>query len=288
MKRFILIACLFILLLVSVSNTMYMQEDLKMPYKVAGEGRPVVLVPGGLTGWASWDSFVPHFSKEKKVVQVQLLNVQYGLENKALPEFYGVNTESKALEAALSAANVSGKADFIGWSYGAMVLLDYALNNPEKVRTLTLIEPPALWVIKRDLDNDPELRKAKDYLSVVPGTDATITEEDLEEFLGFAGLSKPGESVRDLPQWNGWLKFRQSLRSNSVVLKHDDDPERLRKFAAPVLLVKGTGSAYFLHRIIDGCERNFPHSQVVEFPGAHAAHLVSREQFLEAVESFQK
>lgn len=265
-----------------------MQEDLKMPYKITGEGPPVVLVPGGLTGWVSWDSFVPHFSKDKRVIQVQLLNVQYGLENKPLPHRYGIDTESKALEAALSDAHIEGKADFIGWSYGGFVLLDYALNHPENIRTLTLIEPPALWVVKSDLEKDPELKQVKDYFSSVPGTDATITDEDLEEFLSFAGFSKQGESVRNLPQWDAWLNFKGSLRCNSVVPTHDDSVERLQKFSAPVLLVKGTGSAYFLHRIIDACERNLPQSQVVEFPGAHAAHLVSREQFLKAVELFQK
>lgn len=265
-----------------------MQEDPKMLYKLTGEGPPIVLVPGGLTGWVSWDSFIPHFSKEKKVIQVQLLNVQYGLEDKRLPKDYSVITESKALEATLSAVHLEGKADFIGWSYGGLVLLDYALNNPEKVRTLTLIEPPALWVVGSDLEKDPELKKARDYLSLGPGTDATITDQDLEEFLSFAGFSSPGESVRNFPQWNAWLNFKQSLRCNSVVPQHHDNLKRLRNFPAPVLLVKGTGSVYFLHRIIDGCGKSFPQSHVVEFPGGHAPHLVSRDQFLEAVESFQR
>lgn len=288
MKTSLWISFLCFSLLVSISAGSSMQEDVKMPCRITGEGPPIVLVPGGLTGWVSWDSFVPHFSKEKKVVQVQLLNVQYGLENKPLPHLYSVSTESKALEAALSAAHIEGKADFIGWSYGGLILLDYALNHPEKIRTLTLIEPPALWIVRSDLEEDPQLKKAKDYLSSAPGTDATITDKDLEEFLAFAGFSRPGESVRNIPQWNNWQNFKQSLRCNSVVLKHDDDLERLRNFAVPVLLIKGTGSAYFLHRIIDGCQRNFPQSQVVEFPGGHAPHLVSRDQFLEAVELLQK
>jgi hypothetical protein len=31
---------------------------LKMKARVTGEGAPLVLVPGGLTGWASWEPFV--------------------------------------------------------------------------------------------------------------------------------------------------------------------------------------------------------------------------------------
>ena len=288
MKTGLLIASLFFLLSLSIHTHTPMQEKLTMSYKITGEGSPLVLVPGGLTGWVSWDPFVPHFAKGKRVIQVQLLNVQYGLENKSLPRNYGVSTESNALEAALSAAQLNEKADFIGWSYGGLVLLDYALKHSEKVRTLTLIEPPALWIIKNDLEKDPELRKVKEYLSSAPATHDNITDKDLENFLAFAGFSKPNESVRDHPQWNIWLNFKQSLRNNTAVLKHDDTLEKLRKFSTPVLLIKGTGSAYFLHRIIDSCEKQFPVSQVVEFPGGHAVHIVSRDQFLQTVESFQR
>ncbi|MEX2234668.1 MAG: alpha/beta hydrolase [Cyclobacteriaceae bacterium] len=288
MKTSLWISCLMLLTGFLNIETVSMQQDPIMLHKITGEGKPLVLVPGGLTGWISWDPFVTHFSKEKKVIQVQLLNVQYGLENKNLPANYTVRTESKALEAALISANLHEKADFIGWSFGGLVLLDYALNHPEKIRTLTLIEPPALWIIKKDIEKDPELRKALDFMSSFPGPDKMITEDDLERFLNFAGFSKPGVSVRDIPQWKGWLNFRQSLRNTRAVQMHDDDPERVRKFPAPVLLVKGTGSAHFLHRIIDALDDNFPHAQVVEYQGGHAAHLVSRDQFLEAIDSFQR
>lgn len=63
-----------------------MNETLKMQVKIHGEGTPVLLVPGGLTGWKSWEPFVPVFiSKQKEVISVQLLNVQYGIDNLALP-----------------------------------------------------------------------------------------------------------------------------------------------------------------------------------------------------------
>lgn len=288
MRTKLLIASSFFLLSASTHTSTIMQQKPIMPYKISGEGSPLVLVPGGVTGWVSWDAFVPHFSKNRKVIQVQLLNVQYGLDDKPLPENYEVRTESLALEAALSSAGLNEKADFIGWSYGAFIALDYALRHPEKIRTLTLIEPPALWIIKEELEKDPQLRKVKDYLSSAPGANANVTEEDLEAFLTFAGLSKPGESVRSLPQWDNWVNFRRSLRNVGVVLVHDDDTKRLRDISAPVLLVKGTGSAYFLHRIIDRCSEMIRASRVVEFPGGHAPHLVSRDEFLEALESFQR
>ncbi|MBI2979431.1 MAG: hypothetical protein HYY41_01145, partial [Chloroflexi bacterium] len=58
---------------------------MKMPVKVTGKGVPLVLVPGGLTGWLSWEPHTERLSATRKVIQVQLLNVQYGFENRRLP-----------------------------------------------------------------------------------------------------------------------------------------------------------------------------------------------------------
>jgi pimeloyl-ACP methyl ester carboxylesterase len=269
-----------------MSQTSQNMQSLKMQYKVTGDGNPIVLVPGGLTGWVSWDGFVPHFAQSGKVIQVQLLNVQYGLESKLLPADYSVSVESNALAGTLDELNIATKADFIGWSYGGLVLLDYALNHPDKIRTLTLIEPPAIWAIEDSIDTEP-LRYVKIFLSASPGIHSTITEEDMEKFLEFAGFASEGVPVRSLPQWNSWLNFRQSLRCNSIVLKHKDNLQRLKNFQPPVLLVKGTNSALFLHRIIDRMAQEFSSVKVVEFPGGHAPHLVSRDKFLEAFKSFR-
>ena len=62
-----------------------------MQTQVVGEGAPVVLVPGGLTGWLSWEPHAQRLSQTRKVVRVQLLSVQYGLEGRNLPSGGSVN-----------------------------------------------------------------------------------------------------------------------------------------------------------------------------------------------------
>lgn len=75
---------------------------------------------------------------------------------------------------------------------------------------------------------------------------------------------------------------------NPFVVSHQDEVERLKIFQQPTLLVKGTGSTPWLHQIIDGLAENIPQSRVVEFPGGHAPHLVSRDLFLLELEKFQR
>lgn len=257
---------------------------MKMLTKVAGKGRPLVLVPGGLTGWLSWEPHAERLSANRKVIRVQLLNVQWGLEDKQLPPNYSVKMESQALAETLSELGLKRPIDIVAWSYGALITLDYALDHPDSIRTLTLIEPPAFWVLRATMGLDAE---AQQHVATLQKIHGDITEEQLEQFASAVGLCPPGQSCREIPQWPVWVVYRQSLRSNPAVLSHDDDLSRLRGFKRPVLLVRGANSAQFLHQIIHALAAQFPQARVVEMPAGHAPHIVSKDRFLAELASFQ-
>jgi pimeloyl-ACP methyl ester carboxylesterase len=270
----------------TTQNINAMVETLKLQAKVSGDGIPLLLVPGGLTGWKSWEPFVEIFStKQRKVIRVQLINVEYGIENQPLPDNYSVKTESRALAATLDSLGYYIPLDIVAWSYGALVTLDYALDHPERIRTLTIIEPPAIWVLREKGALDVETQQTLNFFESLHGD---ITEDMLAAFLQEAGFVKPGESPRNLPQWTQWLPFRQSLRNSPAIVVQRDKLKRLQDFKQPVLLVKGTGSVPFLHHIIDGLSSNLPNSHIIELPGGHAPHIVSRDKFLLDLEKFQK
>ena len=114
-----------------------MQQAFVMKTEVSGQGRPLVLVPGGLTGWMSWKPHAERLSADHRVVRVQLLNVDLGLQKERLPDDYSVSMEVRALSAALDKEGI-GEADFAAWSFGAEITLSFAIANPGRVRTLTL------------------------------------------------------------------------------------------------------------------------------------------------------
>jgi|GEM_PF-811207 len=287
----VLARILALTLIIIISQTYYQTtaqklSNMKMQCEVKGEGIPIVLVGGGLTGWASWESFVKIFNdKQRKVIRLQLLSVQYGLENKLLPENYSVKFESDALSTALDLLGFSSPIDLVAWSYGALTSLNYALDHPDKIRSLTLIEPPAIWVLHETGKFDDEMKKTTDFFMTFKGD---ISEDMLAAFLINAGFVQPGKSARDLPQWSRWINFRLSLRNNPYAVLHSDKIQRLRNFQVPTLLVKGTGSTKWLHDVIDGLAANIPHSRIVEFPGGHSPHIVTTDKFLDELEKFQK
>jgi pimeloyl-ACP methyl ester carboxylesterase len=252
-----------------------------MRSEVTGQGDPLVLVPGGFTGWVSWLPHTERLSATRRVVRVQLLSVQLGLDGQRLPADYSPKMESAALANTLRSLGLTLPLDVAGWSYGTMVALDFALDHPAWVRTLTLIEPSGYWILPA-LDDatekarQGELRASREYVS----------EDDLEAFLIGMALVPPGSKPREMNDWSNWSRYRQSLRVIAFEADHEDDRKRLTSFRPPVLVVKGSDSAPVAHRIADALVEQLPNAQLADWPGGHAPHIVSMEPFLERLKAF--
>jgi pimeloyl-ACP methyl ester carboxylesterase len=259
------------------------EQQLRMQAQVIGSGPRLVLVGGGLTGWHSWAPHAERLAATRTVARLQLLSVQYGLEDRPLPDGYSVAMESAALAAALDELGWNEPLDFVAWSYGAAITLDFALDHPDRIRTLTLIEPPAAWVLPDRGENDTDVRAIRELANDVTGD---VDASHLERFVRAAALVAPGNEPQELPQWPVWLEHRRSLRSAGAPFEHRDDTARLRAFDRPVLLVAGTGTAPFLRSIHDALASHLPHAREVELPAGHAPQLVSMDRFLELVERF--
>jgi pimeloyl-ACP methyl ester carboxylesterase len=255
----------------------------RMQIDITGQGDPLVLVGGGLTGWLSWVPHAERLAAERRIVRAQLLSVEFGLSGKPLPADYSVRMEAEALRGALDAEGI-GTADIAGWSFGGFTSLTYALDHPDAVRSLTLIEPPAFWVLRtRGPLPDDVLAEQKVFQSFGPGA---ITEEQLEQFAHIAGIVPPGADPHDLPSWPVWVEHRQSLRIGDAPYRMQGDIARVRRFDKPVLLLNGEGSPPYYHAIIDILAEEFPDARIATLPGGHAPHIVSMEPFMRMLRDF--
>lgn len=254
-----------------------------MQLEAAGNGPVLVLVGGGLTGALSWIPHAERLAARRLVARAQPLSVQYALEERFMPGGVGVATESRALRRGLDARGWSGPVDLVGWSYGGLISLDLALGHPDRVRTLTLVEPSAFWVLPDLGRDDPEVRK---LVAMGRKLAAGVSEDDLAAYLEDIALLPPGQSAREHPRWPVWVRHRQALANGLAELEHRDDPARLRSFRRPVLLVTGDGTAPYFRRIVDGLARELPAGRVLDLPGGHAAPVVSMDRFLTELEAF--
>jgi pimeloyl-ACP methyl ester carboxylesterase len=258
---------------------------LRMQAERIGSGAPLVLIGGGLTGWASWIPHAERLAATRQVTRLQLLAVQYGLENRPLPDGYSARMESAALAAALDEPGTTEPLDLVGWSYGALVSLDFALAHPERVRTLTLIEPPAVWTLPDGGRSLPDLQALTAVLQEVQSGD-DVSVAALVTFLHTVAMVPPGGDPAALPQWESWVQHRRSLRGGYAPFRHADDPGRLRAFRRPVLLVTGHGTSPFLRAVHDALAAALPDARTLELPGGQAPQLAAMDAFLAALARF--
>ena len=122
----VVLAAVVVALAHSVSQA---DEPLRLQTRVLGEGRPVVLLGGGLLGADGWGQVPQVLARTRRVFNLQSLAVQYGLEDRVLPTGYSILTEVEALRRTLDADGLVD-VDVIGMSHGGVVALIYALGDP--------------------------------------------------------------------------------------------------------------------------------------------------------------
>ena len=124
-----------------------------------GAGQPIVMLGGVLSGAAS-TPLAERLASRRRVIRLQHLAAEAGLSGRTVEEGYGVRSERCAMLSALDGLVGSTPVDMVGYSYGGLIALDFALHHPDRVRSLTLIEPPARWILSEQELLRPEQRHA--------------------------------------------------------------------------------------------------------------------------------
>ena len=252
---------------------------------VTGQGETVVLLGGGLLGADGWGGVPTLLAHSRRVINAQSLAVQYGLEDRALPFGYSLHTEVEALGVTLDRMQVR-RADIIGMSHGGVTALLFALRNPDRVRTLALVEPPVFWVLPNHGYDDANARAIQEFLASL--RNASISEEHVERFRCLLGDCADGRSPRQLPQWAMWVKYRNALRALHTVADYEDDPARLRRVTAPTLVVTGANTVAFHRAINTTLLQTLPHAEALELRGGHNSPVGNPDHFVAEWQKFQK
>lgn len=242
---------------------------------------PLVLLPGGLTGWQSWLPLVSALSADRRVVRMQPICNAEGLAGRPGAPDYDADVERESIDLTLAAAGVS-EMHLIGWSNGGRMALDFALAFPERICTLTLIEPAAYWLAAEE---DESAASFHEYLTGCAGRE--LSDDDLCEFLVRAGIGPPNTDFKALPQWEFWSSCRQCLSWGGEVATRSAAAgiEGFEDLAVPTLLIRGTSTAPWLRTVVDILSREMPDVAVTEIDGGHACILERPEDFIAALTS---
>ncbi len=255
-------------------------EPRVLQHEVTGSGDPIVLAPGILSGWVSWIPHAERLSKTRTVVRVQPIHSELANRGELPPAGFGWQTERDSLLATIDKLGIE-RADFAGWSGGGRALIEFSVAYPERVRTLTLVEPAAYWVLEQSDRRDGAPSWDVEMDKRLAGR--PVTEEELIEFLGAAGLAGQVD-FKEMPQWPVWLQNRNALASELALAYPDRKLADLRSFDRPVLLVYGDATEPWLKAVPQILGATYPRSRVLELPGNHACHIQSIDLFLKELE----
>lgn len=130
------------LILIAISGCNKTQEN-QLYYKEAGKGETILFIHGGQEDYRV---FIPQIDALKDNYRVITYSRKYNYPNPKnyhLGDAFSPYTEAEDLESLINILNTNS-IHLVGHSYGGLIALAYTDKNPDKVKSLTLSEPPLL------------------------------------------------------------------------------------------------------------------------------------------------
>jgi pimeloyl-ACP methyl ester carboxylesterase len=251
---------------------------------IDGTGSPLVFLHGATTNMSGLDKPTKLLAPDLRVIRMQSFNSQYAEANKALPENYSVRMESEAIGYTLDSLGVLEPVILVGSSYGGLIALDYAINHPDRIKSLILLEPVAFG-LNTVLKERPEGFDKIEKITIQLKPTAEITDQQVEEFRCLQ-VNCDSVNIRSLPQWKTWLEQRNRLRGLSAPFEHKIDSKSLKIFPRPVLIVTGTLTSPLNKRIDELLQAELPTSKLTYIQSGHSIPTTAPDELAKMIKEF--
>ena len=275
---------IFIYLFITMNLTAARAQVKTKQVLIEGKGQPIVLLHGGTFDFNSFEPHAKLLADSFTVIRMQQFNVQYANEGWTLPADYSVKSESEAVSATLDSLNITKPVILVGHSYGGVIAFDFAMNHPERIQSLILVEAP-LYDIAKVKGKYSVKMKEIDELTRQFKPQATITEEMIASFRRKLANCDTCD-IRRHPMWPKWLKQKDRLRGLSVVPDYKIDFAKLHAFQKPVLIVTGTNTIEPNLVVDELLSKEFTKAKPGSLPGDHIALYQKPETFIQLLKSF--
>lgn len=221
-------------------------------YEQVGTGETVLFIHGGQEDYRVFMPQLELLKENYKVISYSR-KFNYPNENKyydGIP--YSVESEAKDLETLINSLEVQS-VHLVGHSYGGLVAMEYTHRNQDRVRSLTLSEPPLVrlkgcgqWyqsAQKGLIENVGQAFKTKDTTVVMKAIFEFFVGADIQEQI-------PPEVLQSLKDNLGEME--------ALVNSEDPFPNLSTDFKIPVMLITAANTMPMLKCINDALVKKMP------------------------------
>jgi pimeloyl-ACP methyl ester carboxylesterase len=234
----------------------------ELEYETRGDGEPLVLIHGSIVG----DGFAPLLGESALTSRFRVTNYHRRGFNGSSRHDGPFSIEQQAADALAVIEQVAGgRAHVAGHSYGAVTALQLALDNPQSVHSLALLEPPLA------------VPSAEAFFAEVPAIAALYQSGDnagaVAAFLGLVFGPSDWRPAADAALGAGW--FEQAVADIDTFFQVELPAlanwqlpaEKARQISQPVLAVVGANSSEFFREGYELLRRWFPQAEGFVLPG---------------------
>lgn len=260
-------------------------NGVELHYAERGRGEPIVFVHGSLADYREWGPVIEDLSTSLRTIAYSR-RYNYPNRNPIQGGNHSALVEAGDLKELISRLGPD-PVHVAGISYGALTALLLAVEHPELVRTLTIVEPPLIrWLPdlpggKAEYDRVFSELIAPAAAAFRAGDRERALRVTMDFFAGHDAIDQFPEEMLDALRSNlrEWEAIMTSTDGFPLVARVD-----VRRLKAPVLMIGG-GRTYSFQRITDAelarlvprvdrtIVENGTHEVCSEQPGACAAAI---------------
>jgi len=218
-----------------------------LAYREAGNGETVLLLHGSASSSALWRPTMAALAPLYRVVAPDLSG--YG-KSTGVPvaATYSVAAEAEALKRLLPCCDEAFHV--VGHSFGGLVALQLAMENPARIRTLTLIEPVFVTCLRQSGENAAfgEFLLLRERFGERLGVGDHATA--MREFMTFWNGEEAWTALTEATQ-AGMLSLADKIALDwQAAFAFEAPPEQLRRLANRTLLLEGGRSSWPIQYIL--------------------------------------
>lgn len=229
---------------------------------ISGQGTPVVLLHSSLSSARQWQPLVKLLEPHYLVINIDLLS--YGNAEKVSDELnYNFDVEINRIKKIITHVAQHQSFHLVGHSCGGAIALKLAIENPEKILSLSLYEPVAFHLLEQNSD---ARMLADNFANKVNIDDKYQAAEIFTDFWNQAGFFKALPQkvqdimARDMPKVS--LDFK-GLISEKYTLTD------LSGLTCKVLMMTGEHSPELSQSLANQIKASLPNIEHQHFPTGH-------------------